>query len=115
MVVVLKDMEIFALDHITGDAVDLFTQHLSGDETFVFDGSHPPKSMGMHSFTYRYPELSSAHFWLFSVTMPVFKDAVRSAGPGFIEPVFHELAVGLLGLDLGGILSAPRFYTEPIF
>ncbi|ABW67496.1 hypothetical protein [Desulfosudis oleivorans] len=115
MVVALREIEVFALGHITSDAVGLFTRYLSGNESFVFDGSHPPKSMGMHSFTYNYPELSSAHFWLFSVTMAVFKEAVQSAGPGFVEQIFHELTVGLLGLDLGGTLPAPRLYAEPIF
>jgi len=57
MVVSLRKIEVFAPGHITSDAVGLFTQHLSGNETFLFEGSRPPKSMGMHFFTYKYSEL----------------------------------------------------------
>ncbi|MFZ5564010.1 MAG: hypothetical protein ACOZBW_08140 [Thermodesulfobacteriota bacterium] len=106
---------MFALGHIPGNPLGLFMRHLSGEESFVFGGSLPPKSMGMHAFTYRYPELSSAHFWLFAVTMDAFKKAVQAAGPGLAQDVFQKLSVGLLGIDMGGGLSSPRLYSEPVF
>lgn len=114
MIVRLREVEPFNFPPVDNQEAALFMRHLTGNETFEFDGDQKPKSMLIYDLIYKYPRLCSAHGWLLSVDIDTFENMCDSGKFNTMEPILKATIIGTIGIDLGGNLTYPSMYASKV-
>lgn len=105
MIVSLRELEPFNIETVDNHQAALFTQHLSGSETFEFDGDQKPKSFMIFSLKFNYPRHSFAHAYLLSTDIDSFLEECNSGRYNTMEPIMKMYVIGRLEIEYGGNLS----------
>lgn len=114
MIVRLREMEPFNIETVDNHQAALFTQHLTGNEIFEFDGDEKPKSFMIFTLKFNYPRHSFAHAWLLSTDIDTFLDVCNSGRYNTMEPIMKMYVIGRIEIEYGGnltdtVLSANKF------
>lgn len=111
MIIRLGQLEPFNVPPVDNDEAALFMEHLTGDETFDFDGNQAPRALMIDHLKYAYPRLSSAHGFLLSIDIDTFQSLCNSNQFTTMKPILDATIIGTLGIDFGGDLIAPKLYA----
>lgn len=105
MIVSMRQIEPFNIPPVENHHAALFTKHLTGSETFSFDGDKVPKSMMIYSLKYNYPRHSFANAYLLSIDIDTFDSICSSGRYASMEPIMKQYMIGTIDIEFGGNCS----------
>ena len=104
----LSELEPFNIPPVDNQNAALFTQRLTGSETFEFNGTQTPRSMLIYSLKYNWPRHSYANAWLLSVDIDSFLDECNSGMHSTMEPILKRYVIGSIDIEYGGNLTSTQ-------
>lgn len=105
MIIFLDEVEIFNAPTVDNQEAALFTKHLTGKDSFSFDGEKKPESILIYSLKYAYPRHSFANAYLLSIDINTFADECSSGIYNNTVDVLKEYVVGNIDMEFGGNVS----------
>jgi len=114
MLVTMKEITPFSVYTVDNSQVDLFTKHLTGDESFSLSVNGQPKSMMIYSLKYNYPYYSFAYAYLLSVEIDQFRAACSSGRGKTTADIMKEFVVGRVELSFGGNVQGVSIKAMPL-
>lgn len=102
MIVSLSEIEPFNIPTVDSNRAALFIKHLTGGESFSFDGAEAPKSMMIYSLEYNYPHHSFANSYLLSINIDTYDEVCSPAQPDEMEDLMKKYIIGTLDIEFGG-------------
>jgi len=114
MLVTMKEVQAFSVYTVDHSQVELFTSHLTGDESFSLNVEGLPKSMMIYSLKYNYPYHSFAYAYLLSVDIDEFRSVCVSRKYESMKSIMEEYALGRVELLFDGDMKSVSIKAMPL-
>ena len=101
----LKDIEPFNIPPVENYIATKFMRHLSGNETFEFNGDTIPLSVMIFEINYQYPDYSYAYGLMLSIDIDTFYSLCNNLLDENMEPMLKNYGVGKIKIEFGGNLD----------
>ena len=112
-VIHLRDVEPFNIPPADNEAAFKFTSHLTGSESFEFDGMQP-RSMIIYSVKYNYPRHCLADAWLLSVGVDEFTRICERTSEPTMEQILKDFVVGSIHIEYGGACNGVMISSKKL-
>ena len=113
MIIGLKELEPINIPTIDNQEASMFTNHLTGNEIFKFDGNVKPQLLLIHSLKYNYPSHSFATGWLLSIdydTLMTLSNQYQNDDD--YNSSLKKYMVGSIHIEYGGTLQETRITSN---
>ena len=109
MFVTLREIEPFNVEPVSNEDAALFMRHLTGNETFEFDGDQEPKSMMINELKFNLPRHSYASGYLLNVNIEMFEQAGKFLT---MEAVYENHIIGKIYIEYGSNIQGVNLNAE---
>jgi len=115
MIIRLRDLEPINIPTIDNLEASMFTNHLTGNESFEFDGNVKPQLIMFHSLKYNYPDHSFATGWLLSIDYDALMNfSDRYQNDDDYNSALKKCIVGSIHIEYGGPLRETRITSTTV-